>query len=182
MRFSIFTKDNNQNKIMSGKLIRKSKSRHLDTHLNTDKGKQNKRKPFLYSDAYLGPEMVFVELGIEALLFARVDAHKMAPSCTLAAGTYIRQFMSGIQHQGSETPCSCSVRRLSITNPLSDIHEALRPVAYNQPRVDGQRLASPHEPNRLSTNTRIVPCSSCIKGKPAVKPCSFRPSPRYVLS
>ena len=56
--------------------------------------------------------MVFVKSGIEALLFAHVDALKMAPSRSLAAGqTYVRQLVSGIQHQGWETPCSCFVRQ-----------------------------------------------------------------------
>ena len=36
--------------------------------------------------------------------------------------------------------------------------------------------------NSPQHNTRIVPFSSCVEGKPAVKPCSYRPSPSYVLS
>ena len=59
-----------------------------------------------------------------------------------------------------------------LTDPLSHIHETLRPVAYDQPIGDGQRLTSPREPNRLNTNTRIMPSSLFIKGKPAVKPCT----------
>ena len=57
--------------------------------------------------------MVFLERGNEALLFAHVDACKMVPSRSLAAGTFVRQFVSGIQHQGPETPCNCFVRRSS---------------------------------------------------------------------
>ena len=41
---------------------------------------------------------------------------------------------------------------------------------------------SVHELIHLSTNTRIVPSSSCVEGKPVVDPCSYRPSPSYVLS
>ena len=48
--------------------------------------------------------MVSVEHGIEKQSPACVDAPKMVPSHSLAAGkTYVRQFVSGIQHQGSET-------------------------------------------------------------------------------
>ena len=60
-------------------------------------------KSFLYSGTQLGPEMVFMELGIEALHPARGDTRKMGLSRFLAAGTFIRQFVSGIQHQGSPT-------------------------------------------------------------------------------
>ena len=66
--------------------------------------------------------------------------------------------------------------------PFGDIHEARCPSLTSQPRDNGQRLASPREPNHISTNATIVPSSSCVEGKPAVKPCSYRPSPNYVLS
>ena len=69
-----------------------------------------------------------------------------------------------------------------LTDPLFVIHKAQGPFLTNQPRAKGQRLASPREPNRLNTNKIIVPSSSCVEGKPAVKPCSCRPSPNYVLS
>ena len=52
--------------------------------------------------------------------------------------------------------------------PFGDIHEASWSVSHDQSRVIGQRLAPPSEPIRLSTNTRIVPSSSCVEGKPAI--------------
>ena len=55
--------------------------------------------------------MVFMEHGFEAFLFAHVDTCKMAPSRSFAAGTFIRQFVSSIQHQGSETPYSLDWHR-----------------------------------------------------------------------
>ena len=72
--------------------------------------------------------------------------------------------------------------KMALSPLVTDIHEASRLVSYDQRRVDGQRPASPREPNHLNTKTIIVPSPSCVEGKPAVKPCSYRPSPSYVLS
>ena len=69
-----------------------------------------------------------------------------------------------------------------LTDLLFDIHEARGPFCMTEPRAKGQRLASPHESIRISMNTRIVPSSSYVKGKLAVKPCAYRPSSHYVLS
>ena len=50
------------------------------------------------------PEMGFMELEIKVLPPARVNAPKIVPSRALAVGKkYVRQFMSGIQHQGLPT-------------------------------------------------------------------------------
>ena len=98
--------------------------------------------------------MVFMELGIEALLFARVDARKMVPSCFLAAGTNnVRQVIC----ERYSTPRLRDVMQLLcssiiLTDPLFDIHEAWGPFLMTQPRAKGQRLGSPHEPNHLNTN------------------------------
>ena len=125
--------------------------------------------------------MVFLERGIEALLSARVDACKMAPSRSPTMGTFVRQSVSGTKHQGSESPCSCFVcRSSSQTHYLT--HEDRGPLLTTQPRSKGQRPASPCEPNSLNMNTRIVQSSSCVKGKPATKPRSHRPPPNYILS
>jgi len=62
--------------------------------------------------------MVFVELGIEALLCACVDSAKGRQVASLTVGqTYARQSASDTQHQGSETPCRCIVRQLSSPTP-----------------------------------------------------------------
>ena len=88
--------------------------------------------------------MVFMERGIKALLFARVDVRKMAPNRSLAAGTFVRQFVSGVQHQGS--PTVVQLLRLlhlpirSFQNgavPFGNIHEVPRSVPHDQTRVDG---------------------------------------------
>ena len=89
-----------------------------------------------------------MERGIKVLLFARVDARKMVPSRSLAAGTFVRQFVSGIQQKGSPTIVQllhllCLLIR-SLQNgtvPFDDIHEVPRSVPHDQPRVDDQRLA-----------------------------------------
>ena len=121
-----------------------------------------------------------MELGIKALLFARVDVRKIA---SLVAVTNICQ---AIRERHSTPRLGETMQLLCVsivlTDPLFDIHEARGPFFMTQPRAKGQRLASPREPNRLSMNTRIVPPSPCIKGKLAVNPCSYRLSPRYVLS
>ena len=65
---------------------------------------------------------------------------------------------------------------------FSDINEAQRPCHTTHPIVNDRRLAPPRQPNRLNTNTKIVPSSSCVEGKSAVKPCSYRPSPSYIVS
>ena len=127
--------------------------------------------------------MVFVELGIEAFLFARADTCKMAPSRFSHSGANVRQAI----HERYSTPrlrdpVQLLCASIVLTDPLFYIHEARGPFLTTQPRAKGQRLASPWEPNRLNTNTRIVQSSSCIEGKPAVKSCSYRPSPSYVLS
>ena len=90
-----------------------------------------------------------MELGIEALLFARADVHnKMAHHRFSRSGTNApRQSASGTPHQGSEPQFNCFMRRSS---------------SLTQPRAKGHRLASPHEPNFLNTNTRIVPSSSAL--------------------
>ena len=51
-------------------------------------------------------------------------------------------------------------------------------------QTNSQWLASYslRDPICLSMNARIVPSSSCVEGKPAVKPCSYRSSPSYILS
>ena len=102
---------------------------------------------------------------------------------SLAAGqTYVKQFVSNIQHQGPRDPVQLLRLSIVLTGPLFDIHKARGPFLMTQPRAKGQRLASPYEPNRLNTNTRIVPSSLCVEEKPVVKPCSYKPPPIYVLS
>ena len=154
----------------------------LHTDLNTDKGKQNKKKtpPFIIVLSLAQRWMVFVELGIKALLFARVDVRKIA---SLVAVTNICQ---AIRERHSTPRLGETMQLLCVsivlTDPLFDVHEARVLFLMTQPRAKGQCLASPREPNRLNMNTRIVPSSSCVEGKPDVKPCSYRPSPNYVLS
>ena len=127
--------------------------------------------------------MVFVELGIDALLFAGEDTRKMAPSRSLTAGTFVRQAIcERYSTPRLRDPMQLLRASIILTDLLFDIHEAWGPFLMTQPRAKGQHLASPCEPNHLSTNTRIVPSSSCMERKPAVKPCSYRPSPRYTLS
>ena len=127
--------------------------------------------------------MVFVELGIEALLFACADMRKMAPSRFSCSRTNVGQ---AIRERYSTPRLGDPVQLLRasivLTDTLFDIHEALSPFLTIQPRAKGQRVPSPREPNRLNTNTRIMPSSSCIEGKPAVKPCSYKLSPSYALS
>ena len=84
--------------------------------------------------------MVFMELGIETLLPACADAHKMVPSCSLAVGKmYFRQFVSGIQHPGSETAMQL-LHRSCLPMPrhsaewrhlFGDIHEASMSISYD---------------------------------------------------
>ena len=115
--------------------------------------------------------MVFVELGIEALRFARVDAHKMVLNRYLAAGTNVHQaFHERYSTPRLRDPVQLLHALIVLTDPLFDIHEAQGPFLTTQLRAKGQRLASPREPNHLNTNTRIVPFSSCVEGKPTVKP------------
>jgi len=127
--------------------------------------------------------MVFVEFVIEALLFARVDARKTAPSRFSRSGTNVRQ---AIRERHSTPRLRDTVQLLCasiiLTHPLFDTHEAQGPFLMTQPRAKDQRLASPCVSIFLSTNTRIVLSSSCVEGKTAVKPYSYRPSPNYVLS
>ena len=97
--------------------------------------------------------------------------------------------MSDVQHQGSLTVVQLlRLSRLPIRSlqngavPFCDIHEVLRSVSHDPIKSQRPASFSVSEPTRLSTNTRIVPSSSCIEGKPAVKPCSYRLSPSYILS
>ena len=84
-----------------------------------------------------------MELGIEALRAARVDAPKMAPSRSLATGkTYVRQFVSGIRHQGSETTVRLFRRlRLPIRGTLQNV--AVSSVIYT--RLRGRSLTISQE-------------------------------------
>ena len=119
-----------------------------------------------------------MELGTEAILFARVDTCKMAPSGFFRSRTNVRQ---AIRKRKSATPRlrePMQLLRASIvlTDPLFVIHETRGVFLTTQPRAKGQHLASPCKPNRLSMSSRIVPSSSHIEGKTAVKACSYRPS------
>ena len=110
--------------------------------------------------------MVFVELGIEARLLPCVDAHKMAPSRSLAVGTFVRQeIREWYSTPRLRNPVQLLHGSIVLTDPRFDIHEARGPFLTTQPRAKGQRLASPRKPNHLNTNTRIVPSSSCVEGK-----------------
>ena len=75
---------------------------------------------------------------------------------------------------------SCSLQNGAA--PFGDIHEASKSVSHDPAKSQWPMSALPREPICLSTNTRIVPSSSCIKGKPAVMPCSYTPSPSSVVS
>ena len=78
---------------------------------------------------------------------------------------------------------ACRYTALQNYAVSSVIYTRLRgPSHTTQPRDNGQHLASPHKPNCLSINTRIMASSSCVEGKPAAKPCSYRPCPSYDLS
>ena len=72
-----------------------------------------------------------MELGIEVLRFARGDACKMVPSRSLAAGMFVKQFVSGVQHEGSETPVQLLRTSVVLTGPLFDIHKALGYVSHD---------------------------------------------------
>ena len=124
-----------------------------------------------------------MELVTEALVFARVDVRKMAPSHFSHSGTNVRQEIH-TQHSTPRLrdPVQPLHALIVLTDPLFDIHEARGPFHMTQQRAKGQRLASPRESICLIRNMRIVPSSPRIKGKPAIKPCSYRTSPNYVLS
>ena len=113
----------------------------------------------------------------------------MVPNRSLAAGTFVRQFVSGIQHQGSPTVMQLHLLCLPIPGtlqngavPFGDMHETPGFVSHDPTKSQWPASCSVRETIRLSTNRRIVPSSSCVEGKPGVKPCSYRPSPRPVLS
>ena len=111
--------------------------------------KENQFLPLIWHSD--GPKMVFMELEIKALHPAHVDMPKMVQSRSLAPEKMcVRQFMSGIQHQGSETPCSflvdyaCRSATLCRMAPLHSV-TYMRPRGSphtTQPRVNDQRLAS----------------------------------------
>ena len=108
-----------------------------------------------------------MDLGIEALPPARADGTKWRQVASLIAGqTYARQSMSSTQHKAQRP----SAAALCVDSP------------HDSTKSQGQHLASPREPNRFNMNTRIVPSSLCVERKPAVKPCSYRPSPNHILS
>ena len=73
-------------------------------------------------------------------------------------------------------------RLCRIVPSPSVMHTKPRGPSHMTSQESMASVFSVREPNRLSTNTRIVLSSSCVEGKPAVKPCSYRPSPSYVLS
>ena len=126
--------------------------------------------------------MVFVELGIEALLFARVDAQNGAKSLSCSGTSVPQAIRERYSTPRLRDPVQLLRASIVLTDPLFDIHEFRGPFLMAHPRAKGQRLASSRESNRLSTNTRIMRSSSCVEGKLAVKPCSYRPSLSYVLS
>ena len=72
--------------------------------------------------------MVFVELGIEVLLFAHVDMRKMAPSRFSHSGTNIVQAMRK-RHSTPRLrdPVQLLHGSIVLTDPLFDIHEAQGP-------------------------------------------------------
>ena len=101
-----------------------------------------------------------MELGIEAFRPARVDAHKMVPSRSLAVRKmYVKQFVRGIQHQGSPT--------VPLLHPVCSQRSPTRRDDFSDPMIRQE--------------DSVIRSSSCDEGKPAVKLCSYRPSPSYVL-
>ena len=153
----------------------------LHTDLSTDKGKRNKKTLSLF--LYLAWP--------KAGLCGTWNRGACTSTCRRAQNGAKSLSRSGNVHQEIHERYSTPRLRdpmqllrasIVLTDPLFDIHEARGPFLMTKPGDKGQRLASPRESIRLSTNTRIVPSSSCVEGKPAVKPCSYRPSPSYVLS
>ena len=133
--------------------------------------------------------MVFVELEIEAIHPACEDACKMAPSRSLGAGTFVKQIMSGTQHQGSPTivrllhRSSSPMPWLCRISPFPSVtHTRPRGLSHTTSQSRWPVSCSVCETNRLSTSKRIVLSSSCVEGKPVVKPCSYKPSFSYILS
>ena len=86
--------------------------------------------------------MVFVELGIEVLVFTRVASRKMVPSCFTRSGTNARQAIpERYSTPRLRDPMQLLHASIVLTDPLFDIHEARGPFLMSQPRVKGQRLA-----------------------------------------
>ena len=125
-----------------------------------------------------------MELGIEVLCPALVDVPKKQGAKPLSrSGSNVRRAICE-QYSTPRLRDPVQLLRASIvfTDPLFDKHEAPGSVSYNPTKIQWPTSCSVREPIRLSMNMRIVQSSSCVEGKPAVKPCSDRPSPSYVLS
>ena len=123
--------------------------------------------------------MVSVELGIEALRPARVDAPKNGAEPLSRSGKNVHH---AICERYSTPGLRDPVRIIFASIVLTNRHEAPESVSHDPTKSQWPASCSVREPIRLSMNMRIVQSSSCVKGKPAVKPCSYRPSPNYVLS
>ena len=103
--------------------------------------------------------MVFVELGIEALLCACVDACKRAPSRFSHSGTNVRQAIRE-RHSTPRLRDPVSLHRASIvlTDPQFDMHEARGPFLTTQPRAKGQHLLDASKQSLLQSPVLILSC------------------------
>ena len=110
---------------------------------------------------------------IEALCPAQGDVPQNAAEPLFGPETYVGWYSKpGLTNRRAASSITLADAALFRMAPLpSVIYMRLRGQSLmTQTRVNGQHLAPPREPIRLSTNTRIVTSSSGLEGKPAVMP------------